>query len=125
MKENYWKTVEKKGKREEKRKKGEKRENCRKNEKKGEKWRRKEDMGEKERMESREAQRAVGLLHMSLEFCLPFLVRLCLKSDHVRTVSKKRCKIEQSETQDCHHNRRQQVLNSGHVKEGSCREVFT
>ena len=59
-----------------------------------------------------------------LEFCLPFPVRFWLKSDHVRTVSKKKdFKNWAERTQDSHHNRRWQVLNM--FGDGSCREVFT
>ena len=57
--------------------------------------------GEKKREgkvgKSRGPQACYTISQTSLEFCLPCPVHLCTKSDHVRTVSKKRCKIEQSE----------------------------
>ena len=46
---------------------------------------------------SRGPQACYTISQTSLEFCLPCPVHFCTKSDHVRTVSKKRCKIEQSE----------------------------
>ena len=84
-------------KKEGKRKKGYKNENWRKWEKR-EKWVRKEEKKREGKVGKPRGRWACYTIpQMSLECCSPFPVRLCLKSDHVRTVSKKKCKIEQSE----------------------------
>ena len=97
MKENYWKTVEKKGeKREGKREKGEKRKNRRKKEKREVKQRRKVERREQERREGWEAQRAEGLLHdiENVVGILPAMSRPPLRK-------KRPCSIRLGETQKC------------------------
>ena len=99
MKEKCWKIATKR-KREGKGEKGEKGENWRengKNERSGGQRRKGENKREGKVGKPRGPQACYTISQTSLEFCLTFPVRLCTKSDHVRTVFKKRCKVEQSE----------------------------